>query len=144
MYIAKAIIFNSTDLPIKHYELKSNDCPKCKKHSYQNYCGECGTKIEPSIIIMEDKIRICDFMIEHKLFTYLDYQISGVGDDDRIFIYHKINGYNHDDDRNVITLSEITKVIDYEDFENNEEVKKVLSIFKEHNISFTIDIVVIY
>ena len=139
MYISKAIVFNSKDLPIKKYELKQTKCIKCNKHSYQNYCSECGTKIENVTTISEDRMPAFDFLNYYNLCNNFDYEIFEREDDDRIIIFLDENDIN--DNFDFISLTDI-KNFNIKDFENREEVKVLINLLNKLEIPYKIDIFV--
>lgn len=118
MYLTKAVIFNEKDLPVLEREIESDKCPKC------------GSEIGLVKSIQKEKLNTFDFL---KRFGFY-YQIL---EDKKVFIGSSSRKYY-----DFISLTEIKNFIDKEDFENSEDVKKLIDLFKEHNVPYVIDIVV--
>jgi len=133
MYITKAIIFNEKDLPAIEREVESNKCPKCNKHCYHKYCGECGSKIELITSIEKEKLDTYDFLEK------FDLEIFNIQSnrDDKVCL--SVGSTEYDE---FISLTEIKNFIYKDNFENREDVKKLIDLFKEHNVPYIIDIVV--
>lgn len=131
MYITKAIIFNEKDLPAIEREIERHEC--CNKPCYHKYCGECGSKIELITSIEKEKLDTYDFLEK------FDLEIFNIQSnrDDKVCL--SVVSTEYDD---FISLNEIKNFIDKENFENREDVKKLIDLFKEHNVPYVIDIVV--
>jgi len=132
MYITKAIIFNEKDLPAIEREIERHEC--CNRATRHNYCGECGSKVEWVKSIQKEKLDTYDFLEEFGLDYVFNFQIN---EDKKVCI-----GTSSKEYYDFISLTEIKNFIDKEDFENSEDVKKLIDLFKEHNVPYVIDIVV--
>ena len=132
MYITKAIIFNKKDLPLFQREI--NKCTECNVPSLLYYCGYCGKQNELIKSDKKEQINVYDFLNKYDLLRHLSISINT----NKVCIF-----VNCLDNHKFISLTEISGFIDEGDFENREDVKKLLNTLKEYNISFIRDVVVV-
>jgi len=134
MYITKAIIFDEKDLPIIEKTTSESKFSKCVRVWFQKYCGDFGSKIEMIETTKKVKLDTFGFFDKNKFLEKLFFEKNN----NKVCVYVDTPTFF-----TFVQLTDIKNFIDKDDFENQEDIKKLIKIFKELNIPYTIDIVVI-